>query len=637
MPVISRIGRKALKTRLLIGVIYALLFGGTATMLYPFALMIAGSTKSAVDMRDADIVPKYIVDNAALYRKHIEAQFNENLTLMQIVYANEVTSFDKLEMPGDLNDKLISAWLEFLEKSPPRHYAYEIGHIWSPVSRGALPYRFRELKSQMAERFDGDIETLNLAMETQFPTWRAFHILPADYLIRRTTVGTTPLEDEYRSFKKTIPHEERYYFSVDGFYRSHMRTQYGKSIDQYNEAHGTKYARWQDVHLSQSLPCPCSASELELKEWEDFVRTLLNLFWVRVDASAVPSYRAFLAAKYGDVETLNARHETSYGSFDDAQLIDEPPQTGIVRTDWDSFIQGWKAPDTQQLHMAPVESLRVHGVDFQFRDFMRARFESIDTLNAAMGTEYDGWPAVLPPQQGLHVQSFRARSGELRREFTVRNFITVTDFIVLHGRAIYNTVVYCALAIFSALLVNPVAAYALSRFAPPSTYKILLFLMLTMAFPPMVTQIPAFLLLRNLNLLNTYWALILPGIANGYWIFLLKGFFDSQPRELYECASLDGAGECRIFWQITMSLSKPVLAVIALNAFTGAYSNFLMALLVCQDKDMWTLMPWLYNLQSGSGEGVVYASLLIAAVPTLLVFMFCQNIIMRGIVVPVEK
>ena len=109
MPVISRIGRKALKTRLLIGVIYALLFGGTATMVYPFALMIAGSTKSAVDMRDADIVPKYLVDDVALYRKHIEAQFNENLTLMQIVYANEVTSFNKLEMPGDLNDKLISA------------------------------------------------------------------------------------------------------------------------------------------------------------------------------------------------------------------------------------------------------------------------------------------------------------------------------------------------------------------------------------------------------------------------------------------------------------------------------------------------------------------------------------------------
>ena len=86
-----------------------------------------------------------------------------------------------------------------------------------------------------------------------------------------------------------------------------------------------------------------------------------------------------------------------------------------------------------------------------------------------------------------------------------------------------------------------------------------------------------------------------------------------------------------------MSLSKPILAVIALNAFTAAYSNFMMALLICQDEKMWTLMPWLYQLQQRSGEGVVYSSLIIAAVPTLLIFLFCQNIIMRGIVVPVEK
>ena len=188
-----------------------------------------------------------------------------------------------------------------------------------------------------------------------------------------------------------------------------------------------------------------------------------------------------------------------------------------------------------------------------------------------------------------------------------------------------------------ALIVNPVAAYALSRYKPPSAYKVLLFLMLTMAFPPMVTQIPVFLMLREFDLLNTFWALILPGLAHGYSIFLLKGFLDSLPRELYESAEIDGAGEFRIFWQITMSLSQPILAVIALQAFTTAYSNFMMALLICQNEEMWTLMPWLYQLQQRSGEGVVYSSLIIAAVPTLLIFLFCQNIIMRGIVVPVEK
>lgn len=207
----------------------------------------------------------------------------------------------------------------------------------------------------------------------------------------------------------------------------------------------------------------------------------------------------------------------------------------------------------------------------------------------------------------------------------------------MHGRGLFNTIIYCCFAISAALIVNPMAAYALSRFKPPSTYKLLLFMMMTMAFPPMVTQIPVFLLLRKLNLLNTFYALILPGLANGYSIFLLKGFFDSLPRELYESAEIDGAGEFRIFWQITMSLSKPILAVIALGAFTGAYGNFMMALLICQDQNMWTIMPWLYQLQLGSSQGVIFASLVIAAIPTFIIFSLCQNVIMRGIVVPVEK
>lgn len=91
-------------------------------------------------------------------------------------------------------------------------------------------------------------------------------------------------------------------------------------------------------------------------------------------------------------------------------------------------------------------------------------------------------------------------------------------------------------------------------------------------------------------------------------------FFDSLPRELYESIEIDGAGEFRIFWLVTMSLSQPILAVIALGAFTGPYSNFIMAR---------ALLPWLHQLQQRSGEGVI--------------FVFCQNVIMRGIVVPIEK
>src|SRR5262249_20975619 len=156
-------------------------------------------------------------------------------------------------------------------------------------------------------------------------------------------------------------------------------------------------------------------------------------------------------------------------------------------------------------------------------------------------------------------------------------------------------------------------------------------------FPGDVTQIPSFLMLRELGLLNTFAALVIPAAANGYSIFLLKGFFDSLPKDLYESASLDGASELRMFGTIAMPLSAPILAVIALGAFTAAYGAFMFALLVCQKESMWTLMVYVYQLQQFYGAPIIFAALVVAAIPTLLVFVFCQNIIMRGIVVPVEK
>jgi multiple sugar transport system permease protein len=160
-----------------------------------------------------------------------------------------------------------------------------------------------------------------------------------------------------------------------------------------------------------------------------------------------------------------------------------------------------------------------------------------------------------------------------------------------------------------------------------------------MAFPAEVAMIPGFLLLRDLNLLNTFGALVLPGLANGYSIFLLKGFFDSVPRELYEAADIDGAGELTKFWRITFPMSKPILAVIALNAFKMSYGGFMWAFLTCQDPKMWTIMVWLYDFQSryASEPGMCMAAFALASLPTLLVFLFCQKIIMRGIVIPTMK
>ncbi|MEM7391802.1 MAG: ABC transporter permease subunit, partial [Verrucomicrobiota bacterium] len=381
------------------------------------------------------------------------------------------------------------------------------------------------------------------------------------------------------------------------------------------QAHQTDHASYDEVRLTRRVP---QAPPQVRKDWEDFVRNLLNLLWIRVDEEAADVYRSYLEAKYQTIDVLNRNYATAHAGFNEVPLIQEPPHEGLILSDWDAFIQGWKDPLSGKVYQPAVEQLSIHSLEFMFEDVA-------------------GIQNVRPPQREAHYLDFLANKSSIRKEFMVRNYITVFDYMVLHGRGIFNTVVYCLLAVLTALIVNPMAAYALSRYRMPNTYKLLLFMLLTMAFPPMVTQIPVFLMLRDLDLLNTFAALVLPGMAHGYSIFLLKGFFDSLPRDLYESAQMDGANEWVMFWHITMSLSKPILAVIALSAFTAAYSNFMFALLICQDENMWTLMVWLFQLQQKSGEGVIYASLILAALPTFIIFVFCQNIIMRGIVVPVEK
>jgi multiple sugar transport system permease protein len=179
--------------------------------------------------------------------------------------------------------------------------------------------------------------------------------------------------------------------------------------------------------------------------------------------------------------------------------------------------------------------------------------------------------------------------------------------------------------------------WLLTRLMPRSSEFLRIFLGLTVGISLGAWLIPNIAADANVSLLNTFAALILPGMANGFSIFLLKGFFDSLPAELYEAADIDGASEWTKFWMITMGLSKPILAVVGLGAFTGAYSQFMMALIIIPDQKMWTIMVWLYQFQHHSHQSVNYAALVIAAIPTLLVFVFCQNLIIRGIVVPVEK
>ena len=546
MPILSRIGRKSPKTRLLIAAIYAALGVGALAMLYPLGLMIAGSTKSIADQRENVLVPRFLVSDEALWQKHLEALFNESMDSLNIAFGTDYATFEDIPLPppdGPGSD-LLPLWREFLASGALPQHAIALGHYWAPQA-GAFPAQLRVFRHHLRDKY-GTLAALNAALGTDFDAWYTVFLQPPAYLFPHARPDATPLATEFDAFKLAAPAWCQTVLSPEGFFRKlYLKPRHSKDIAAYNAAHGTAHASYADVPLPREFPA--AASPLEQQEWRDFTQNTLSPLW---------------------------------------------QTNGVLDT-----------PDSR------------------WGDFLVTR----------------GRPGEAMPQLAHHADLFRAHKAEIRREFLARNFRTVLDYILFHGRGIANTVIYCTLAVLLALIVNPLAAYALSRFKPSAGPQILLFLMLTMAFPHMVTQIPVFVLLRELGLLNTFAALLLPGMASGYSIFLLKGFFDSLPRDLYESAQLDGAGEWTLFWHITMRLSTPILSVIALQAFSVAYANFMYALLICQDPKMWTLMVWLYQLQQRSGPGVVQASLLLAALPTLAVFLACQRVLLRGIVVPVEK
>ncbi|MFN8445224.1 MAG: carbohydrate ABC transporter permease, partial [Caldilineaceae bacterium] len=154
-----------------------------------------------------------------------------------------------------------------------------------------------------------------------------------------------------------------------------------------------------------------------------------------------------------------------------------------------------------------------------------------------------------------------------------------TDVFLLapFGRFIWNTVYVTALAMIGQILSSAVVAFGFSRFRFPGREWLFFLVLSTMMLPWQVTIVPTFLLFRYFKMINTYWPLILPSYFGGgaFFIFLLRQFFLSIPRDLDEAAKLDGASSFRIFWSIVLPLSGPALATVAIFSFLQHWNEFI--------------------------------------------------------------
>lgn len=403
------------------------------------------------------------------------------------------------------------------------------------------------------------------------------------------------------------------------------------TAERFNKLLGTNYRSLQET----PFPIPRDFPEELVSLFDRFLQSRypLRLVSLKVTPEMTKRFQEFARKNVGRIQELNKLLSSNYSSWDEVELTPTPPldsdRASVNRRNlWTLFAKTTSANERDY-----------DSSEMRWQRFAMAKYGSLEAINKAYGTSFSRIEESFPPFFEAYKVQFSRFGTAMAFDTMFENYRMIFSFLFSTGNSVFVTFVLIMLSIFFTLTVNPLAAYALSRFNLRGRDKILVFMLATMAFPGMVSAIPAYLLMRDLGMLNTFAALVIPGAASGMAIFILKGFFDSLPMELFEAATIDGASEMQIFRIVAMPLVKPILAINCLNAFIGAYNGWEWALIICQNRDMWTLAVWMYQASQwwGSSPWIVSAGFVIISIPTMIVFISCQKIILRGIIIPSMK
>jgi multiple sugar transport system permease protein len=203
-------------------------------------------------------------------------------------------------------------------------------------------------------------------------------------------------------------------------------------------------------------------------------------------------------------------------------------------------------------------------------------------------------------------------------------------------KLLFNTIYYAAGGVLLQLIFDTAAAYALSKLRPIFGNVVLGLMLATLMIPAMVLIVPQYvtaidLPIVHVSLLDSPWAIWLPVIANAFNIFLLKRFFDSIPEDLMAAAMVDGAGPLRTLWSIILPMSRPILGVVSIFGVTAIWKDFLWPKLVLPSPETRTISVGIYAFSGGIPMNVVIAASVVAAIPTVVIFLIFQRSIMSGL------
>ncbi|SEM45389.1 carbohydrate ABC transporter permease [Nonomuraea pusilla] len=197
-----------------------------------------------------------------------------------------------------------------------------------------------------------------------------------------------------------------------------------------------------------------------------------------------------------------------------------------------------------------------------------------------------------------------------------------------------NSLLVTVVVTLGRVLLDSMAGYALARLRFRGRAGLFATVIAVMAVPGVVLFIPKFLVLNQLQIYNSYLALILPLIADAAGVFIMKQFFESVPPGVEEAARIDGAGTFRVFWSVVLPMSRPALITLTILSFQGSWNEFPHTLVAVQDPSLFTLPRGLADLVSGSlGGGTQFplklGAALLATIPVALIFMVFQRHFIR--------
>ncbi|WP_424768235.1 carbohydrate ABC transporter permease [Paenibacillus sp. sgz302251] len=220
---------------------------------------------------------------------------------------------------------------------------------------------------------------------------------------------------------------------------------------------------------------------------------------------------------------------------------------------------------------------------------------------------------------------------------TLKNFyqlllVTGSSFVPF-SRYIFNSVVVTLGICLGGILISAMAAYPLAKHNMPFRGAIFNMVVFALMFSPMVLQIPQYLVISKIGLMNSYFAQIIPYLAAPVGMFLMTQFLRQIPEALLEAARIDGAGEWKVFWVVVMPMLKPAIATFALFSFIQAWNDPYPSMVYATLEDMKSLPLAIQTISGGAGVvarvGTLAAASFLMIIPTIVVFVITQRMVLQ--------